>query len=183
MLPYKIHPTIPPDIENIIITFCYPVKTADELTRLAFFAWENSKQLPVPVAWKKLLYGPQIFCWRFFLNSSLDPFGMSTLVNLGAVRKTVQYLNWNYIKHQPNVATVWARATSKKRLLQELSFWTPQAVEHIFFLQRLLCSIDIPKAIIKHRCCRVCNFVVPKPNPLCFFVNPPRLCVSRTVSF
>lgn len=168
---------LPTDLQSIVFCFAYNVKNIDQLNQFATFAWLNSKEAPIPLSWKKLLKpcNKYEFNWKVFLKTTFDPFAISTLIELFEVRRTVELLNWHYLKQLNNAACIWVRSNLKSKVLQELESWSPTAASHIFLLQRLLCCIDLPKGIkklafySKSKC-----LVVESPLPLSFSINPPR---------
>ena len=164
-------------LQNLIIQFAYNVKKIEHINQFASFAWMNSREASVPLSWKKLLIKKGIsyeFNWCVFLQTRFDPFSISTLISLKEVRNTIRLLNWTYLKKQKTAAAIWVQAHYKCAILRDLFEWTPQAAKHIFFLQRLLCSVNIPECINRSMVPKTSNLLVQGTSPLCFYVNPIR---------
>ena len=139
--------------------------------------------LPVPASWKKLLrYDIElledIFCWRTFLETKYSPYCMRTLISLPKVRYTIDKLNWNYLKTKQSLAVNYLITQySKVKLMEHLETWSPVAETLIYQIQRMLCSIEIPRCLNKNarRYFNYKTFIITNPNPLSMYVNCPKI--------
>ena len=173
MLPFHISDTIPEDLENLIIQYAYPVTCIMQLNMCAHSAFQNASNLNVPSTWKRLLKNSQPqFAWKNFLLSNLNPYSPVTQISLGAVRDTVRRLCWGYLKYQPCLACNLARDLTKSEVLKILHFWTPCSCEIMYKIQRILCSVDINRAIINHGC--LCHIYLSNETPLALQLNAIR---------
>ena len=173
---------MPSEIQTLITQFTYNVKSIEQLNQVARYAWLNTRQISVPPTWKNLLLtrnGNTHFDWSTFLKTNLNPWGISTLISHKGVRGTVQLLNWHFLKQQCTASSAWSRANYKHHILEELRFWTDKSADHVFYLQRLLCSVNIPECLNKYArgYCQqhFKSIIITNTVPLSYFVNPPRM--------
>ena len=173
MNPFHISNTLPEDIENLIIQFAYPITCLLQLNVCAYSAFRNASDLNVPFPWKRLLRNTRPrFAWKHFLLSNLNPYSPVTQISLAAVRDTVRRLCWGYLKYQPCLACKLARDLTKSEVLQILHFWTPCSCEIMYKIQRILCSVDISRAVIKRGC--LCHVYIQNDSPLSLQLNSIR---------
>ena len=176
---------IPNEIEDLIIFFAYGIKTLELLNDLAVVAFLNTKQMPVPLAWKKLLlFSDDIipkFNWKAFLKTKHNPYIVETHVSLRNVRLTVERLSWQFLRTQRCLAVTYLVSKyTKKKLLTMLLRGSPMTATLLFLVQRLLCSIEIPRALCSKARMNFHyqNFIIMNPNPLSMFLHAPKLYFS-----
>ena len=69
---------LPRDLQNIVIQFAYNMKTINLLNDLALICFINSKNLPTPRSWKRLLNDDHTridefkFNWKQFFSAKLS---------------------------------------------------------------------------------------------------------------
>lgn len=167
---------LPEVLMNLIIEFAYlPIKDISLLNTLANNAWLITRDSPIPVSWKKLkLRNAHRFDWNNFLKTEMNPWCIHTIIDLRSVRRTIEALNWSALKHQDNAACLWTRRNTKKSVLNELKTWSPKTSTYIFYIQRILCCIDIPKCLNRPCKCNIPDVIVANTQLLSFFINPPR---------
>jgi len=162
------------DVENIICQFTFDLRSFEELNTIATIAWVNSRNLPVPTSWKKLLDYHGQFKWKTFLSGKhFRPYDGETYIDLAEVKESVKILNWNYVKNQHIVATKFTRFLTKKAIMSALNHWSPFAHSLVFILQRLLCSIEFPKCLNKFDRFQFDKCLIRNPNLLSMYIGPP----------
>ena len=182
---YSVHGGFRNGTEDLIVHFAYGTKTLELLNDLAVVAFLNTKQMPVPVAWKKLLLFTDelepLFNWKAFLKTKHNPYIVETHISLRNVRLTVERLNWQFLKTQRCLAVTYLVSKyTKKKLLTLLIRWSPMTATLLFLVQRLLCSIEIPRALCSKARLNFHykHFVIMNPNPLSMFLHAPKLYFS-----
>ena len=171
---------IPRECEDLIVQFAYNCTSIDMLNDMAMCSFMNSNQLPVPLSWKRLLVinGPdREFSWKEFLKQGQNPYILQTLISLRSVRGTVERLNWLFLKTYRCLSVSYLIDNyTKKKLLQMLTRWTTSTVTILFLIQRLLCSIEIPRALNSQakKYFNYQQFLILNPNPLSMYIHAPK---------
>jgi hypothetical protein len=179
MLQYHLnYGNLPICLQTLVLHFMYECDSIDKLNDLAVFAFVNSRNLPVPYLWKKLIKTTHprraYFNWSKFLATDLNPYGLD-IICLSGVRDTVRSLNWNYLRNLCITSSYIATKYTKKHLLVILQE-DQKTFAIIFHLQRLLCCIDFPKACVRSRGAARFKYdrhIISNPNPLCMYIKPP----------
>ena len=150
-----LHTDYPTDLENIIFKFCYDL-TAEQINTRAVEAFRIAKSIPVPVAWKKLIFqdGPIfVFSWSNFLQTNLQPNTLETQICLEGVRKTLHYLNFTKIRALNTLAAQFFSQWCRHELNRVLKTWNSDSKLLVFYIQRLLTSVDLVNV-----CKKITNF-------------------------
>lgn len=102
--------SLPVEVENIVFDYAYGLTRA-ELHNLAVMARSASYRMPVPRAWRLLVDDTNIFRWYTFLNNP-----NTILIDVEAVKETLDLINWNAIRLKSNGLSQYIRTTTKKAI-------------------------------------------------------------------
>ena len=169
------------DLQDLIISFTYKnIHSVSFLNDVALVTFCNSKLLPVPALWKRVIsyteHGTR-FEWSSFVQTNKNPYAIQSLISLSNVRETVRRLNWNYLKSQSNLAAHVISSITKKKLLNSLRGWSPYTIKLIYHIQRLLTCLDFPSAKIRSCSFEYGRFIIMNPNPLSMYVHSPEIFI------
>ena len=100
----------PVEVENVIFDFAYGMSRG-ELHAMANIARSASFRMPVPKTWRLLVDEHNCFKWYQFLH---DPH--TILIDVDAVKETLDLINWNAIRTKTNALSHYIRTTTKKSI-------------------------------------------------------------------
>ena len=169
----------PTDIENIIFEFSYGFGVKRFLEK-SHNLYSVGVSLPVPNTWKKNIelspvHGMHIqkFDWDMFGNETYK-YNLNSFegnIDLDAVSKTVQLLNWNDLRNSSNLIHEWVCATTKFGALETLLSWTPKSKILVQYIQRSLLCIRPHNLINRVSLTQLKKYIMPRcSKPLSFFL-------------
>ena len=102
---------LPDVIDDIIFDFAYGV-SKQYIHETASAARSASFRMPVPKAWRLLVDENNSFLWERFLNAP-----STILIDVEAVKQTLELINWNVARTKSNALSHYVRTTTKKSIL------------------------------------------------------------------